>query len=69
MSTTAQAIRGGWSQSRNIHPRMFVNLFNDWEYDKFQNLDLRFVLGGGSATASQRRSGRGSTWWGRGLHL
>jgi putative salt-induced outer membrane protein YdiY len=24
-----------------------VNLFNDYEYDQFQNLDLRFVLGGG----------------------
>ena len=28
-------------------PRLFVNVFNDYEYDKFQNLDLRFVLGGG----------------------
>ena len=26
---------------------MFVNVFNDYEYDKFQNLDLRFLLGGG----------------------
>ena len=24
-----------------------MNVFNDYEYDKFQNLDLRFVLGGG----------------------
>jgi hypothetical protein len=24
-----------------------VNGFNDYEYDRFQNLDLRFVLGGG----------------------
>jgi len=24
-----------------------VNLFNDYEYDAFQSLDLRFVLGGG----------------------
>jgi hypothetical protein len=24
-----------------------VNVFNDYEYDKFQNLDLRFVIGGG----------------------
>ena len=22
-------------------------MFNDWEYDRFQNLDLRFVVGGG----------------------
>ena len=26
---------------------MFANFFNDYEYDRFQNLDLRFVLGGG----------------------
>lgn len=24
-----------------------MNLFNDYEYDLFQNLDLRFVIGGG----------------------
>ena len=24
-----------------------MNVFNDYEYDRFQNLDLRFVLGGG----------------------
>ena len=28
-------------------PRLFVNFFNDYEYDRFQNLDLRFVIGGG----------------------
>ena len=27
--------------------RFFVNGFNDYDYDRFQNLDLRFVLGGG----------------------
>jgi hypothetical protein len=26
---------------------MFFNVFNDYEYDRFQNLDLRFVAGGG----------------------
>ena len=46
-ATTAQALRGGWSYNRNIHPKIFLNLFNDYEYDRFQNLDLRFVLGGG----------------------
>jgi putative salt-induced outer membrane protein YdiY len=46
-ATTAQAIRGGWLYNRNIGPRLFVNIFNDYEYDRFQNLDLRFVLGGG----------------------
>ena len=44
---TAQAVRGGISYDHNVSRRMFVNVFNDWEYDRFQNLDLRFVLGGG----------------------
>jgi putative salt-induced outer membrane protein YdiY len=46
-SGTAKAVRGGVGYDRNITSRLFVNLFNDYEYDKFQNLDLRFVLGGG----------------------
>ena len=46
-SDTAQAVRGGIGYDHNITKRLFVNLFNDYEYDKFQNLDLRFVLGGG----------------------
>jgi len=44
---TAQAVRGGWGYNRNVSPRMFINTFNDWEYDRFQNLDLRIVVGGG----------------------
>ena len=44
---TAQAVRGGWAYSRNLSPKLFANVFNDWETNKFQNLDLRFVLGGG----------------------
>jgi putative salt-induced outer membrane protein YdiY len=44
---TAQAVRGGWAHNRNITSRMFVNVFNDWEYDRFQNLDLRAVIGAG----------------------
>ncbi len=46
-SDTAQAIRGGIGYDHDLRPRLFVNVFNDYEYDKFQNLDLRFVLGGG----------------------
>jgi len=46
-SATAEAARGGVSYSRNIHPRMFLTVFNDWEYDRFQSLDLRMVIGGG----------------------
>ena len=44
---TAQAVRGGLGYDHNVSPRLFVNVFNDYEFDKFQNLDLRFVLGGG----------------------
>jgi len=46
-ASTAQAVRGGIGYDRNAGPRLFVNVFNDYEYDKFQNLDLRFVIGGG----------------------
>ncbi len=46
-STTAQAIRGGWGYNRNIHPRVFWNIFNDYEFDRFQDLDLRLALGTG----------------------
>ena len=44
---TAQAVRGGWTYNRNLKPRVFLNLFNDYEYDRFQNLDLRTVIGAG----------------------
>jgi hypothetical protein len=56
-SSTANAVRGGWAYNRNLRPRLFLNVFNDYEYDAFQNLDLRFVLGGGagySAIKSER---------------
>ena len=46
-SGTAQATRGGWKYDRKTGSRMEINVFNDYEYDKFQSLDLRFVLGGG----------------------
>ena len=46
-SDTAQAIRGGIGYDHNLTKRLFANVFNDWEYDKFQSLDLRFVVGGG----------------------
>lgn len=44
---TARAVRGGWGYSRNLTQRVLANAFNDYEYDKFQSLDLRVVLGGG----------------------
>ncbi len=46
-SNTAQAVRGGLAYDHNLNPKLFLNTFNDYEYDRFQNLDLRFVLGGG----------------------
>jgi putative salt-induced outer membrane protein YdiY len=44
---TAQAVRGGVAYNRNLKPRIFLNIFNDWETDRFQFLDLRTVVGGG----------------------
>src|SRR5262249_32594101 len=47
-SSTARAVRGGWAYQRNIRTKVFANVFNDYEYDRFQALDLRFVLGAGA---------------------
>ncbi len=44
---TAQAVRGGVAYDHNLSSKLFATAFNDYEYDRFQNLDLRFVLGGG----------------------
>ncbi len=44
---TAEAVRGGVSYGHNLNSRLFVSAFNDYEYDRFQDLDLRFVIGGG----------------------
>jgi hypothetical protein len=46
-SDTANAVRGGWAYNRQVSPRFFVDTLNDYEHDAFQNLDLRFVAGGG----------------------
>ena len=46
-SATAQAARGGIAYSHDVTPRLFANVFNDYEYDRFQNLDLRIAAGGG----------------------
>lgn len=45
---TAEAVRGGWGYSRNVSKRVFLNVFNDYEFDRFQSLDLRTVFGGGA---------------------
>jgi putative salt-induced outer membrane protein YdiY/sporulation protein YlmC with PRC-barrel domain len=44
---TAKAIRAGLGYSHNLKKKFFVNVFNDYEFDKFQSLDLRVTLGGG----------------------
>jgi len=44
---TAEAVRGGASYSHDVSSKLFFNVFNDYEYDHFQDLDLRMVLGGG----------------------
>jgi putative salt-induced outer membrane protein YdiY len=45
--TTAHAIRGGIRGDFNVSDRWFVFGLADFEYDEFQHLDLRNVLGGG----------------------
>ena len=52
---TASAVRGGWSYNRNLRPKLFATVFNDFEYDRFQNLDLRAVLGGGLGLHAWKR--------------
>ena len=45
---TAKAIRGGWGYNRNLTKKIFLNAFNDFEYDKFQSLDLGVTAGAGA---------------------
>ena len=45
-SDTAQAIHAGWAYDHNVSSRLFVGIFNDYDYDKFQNLNLRLTAGG-----------------------
>ncbi len=44
---TANAIRGGTRYELNVTDKMFTFGFVDLEYDRFQDLDLRNVIGGG----------------------
>lgn len=46
-ATTANALRGGSRYDFNLSDDLFAFGLTDLEYDKFQNLDLRFVLAGG----------------------
>lgn len=45
--TTANALRGGGRYETNVTDRFSVFVFTDLDHDKFQNLDVRWVLGGG----------------------
>jgi putative salt-induced outer membrane protein len=45
--TTAHVIRGGIRGDLSVSDRMFVFALTDFEYDQFQNLDLRNTIGGG----------------------
>lgn len=48
LAETAKAIRGGWTYNRNLdHSKLFATVTNEYEYDRFQNLNLRSVAGGG----------------------
>ena len=46
-ATTANAIRGGSRYEVNLNEKMFTFGFVDLEFDEFQALDLRNVIGGG----------------------
>ena len=46
-STVANAVRGDWTYNRDLTPKIFLSTLNAYEHDQFQNLELRFVAGGG----------------------
>jgi putative salt-induced outer membrane protein len=46
--TTAHAITGGIRGDMNVNTKLFAFGFTDFEFDQFQRLDLRNVLGGGA---------------------
>jgi hypothetical protein len=45
--TTANSALGGISYNHNINSRWFWNVLNTDEYDQFQDLNFRLVIGGG----------------------
>lgn len=46
-TTTASAINAGARYDRNISARTFAFVFTNFDHDRFQDLDLRNVIGGG----------------------
>ncbi|MBM3728609.1 MAG: DUF481 domain-containing protein [Acidobacteria bacterium] len=53
--TTANAMRGGVRYDVTLNARSFAFGFTDLEFDEFQRLDLRHVLGGGFGVKAYRR--------------
>uniref|UniRef100_Q01YX4 DUF481 domain-containing protein n=1 Tax=Solibacter usitatus (strain Ellin6076) TaxID=234267 RepID=Q01YX4_SOLUE len=47
-STIASAVRGGWKYNHNVSARGFLTGFDDYEHDRFQNLNFRLVAGLGA---------------------
>jgi len=66
-SATAQAVRGGIRYDRNVSSRFFVSTFNDYEYDKFQSLDLRLSRAGIRMASGEGPAGRAERGRRRGL--
>jgi len=47
-STTASSLSGGWEYNRNINPKWFLATTNEYDHDRFQDLNLRAVFGAGA---------------------
>jgi hypothetical protein len=54
-SAVANAVRGGWTYDHTLSGRFFLSTLNDYEHDVFQNLKLRFVVGGGAGFNAVKR--------------
>ena len=46
-SATASQLVGGWEYNRNLNPRFFIATTNDYNHDRFQDLNIRAVFGAG----------------------
>lgn len=47
-SATASSLAGGWAYNRDVNPKWFVTTINEYAHDRFQDLNLRAVFGGGA---------------------
>jgi len=66
--TIASAVRGGWLYNHDFNGRAFLSTFNDYEHDRFQKLDLRFVLGGGLGVNVRKTEKANVTFTGGGAY-